>query len=266
LVWFAFSYALDFIVLGIGLLFFYVRDYKLLEWRFSRPLVRFILKDAWPLMLSTLAITIYMKIDQIMIKWMLGEEANGNYSVAVRLCEMWNFIPLAICSSVFPAILNAKQTDEGLYMRRLQRLFDFMVLMSICIAVPMTFLSDFIINFLFGQSYRDASGILVLYIWSSVFTFLGVANNTWIVSENLLRFRMLVLILSCALNVGLNFLLIRLIGLNGAAVSTLISYAFASYFSFLSTARTRTIFVSMTRSFNPIRLFTMFRSKADLQF
>ena len=52
-------------------------------------------------------IAIYMKIDQVMIKQMLGADQVGLYAAAVRLSEVWYFIPIVITASVFPAIIPA---------------------------------------------------------------------------------------------------------------------------------------------------------------
>jgi Na+-driven multidrug efflux pump len=52
----------------------------------------------------------------------------------------------------------------------------------------------------------------------------------------------------------LNLVLIPVIGLNGAAVATLLSYALATYFSFAVTQRTRPMFWLMTRLLNPVNL------------
>ncbi len=255
LVWFAASYSLDFVCISLGLLFLYNRDFGLSHWKFDAAIARGILRDAWPLVIGSLSITIYMRIDQIMVRWMLGEEANGYYGVAVRLSELWNFIPMAICGSLFPAVLNAKVIDENLYTRRLQSLYSLMLLMSIGIAIPLTFLSDFVVTLLFSEAYLPAGNVLMLYVWSGVFTFLGVANGKWIVAENLLIFRMWSLISSCVLNIVLNLVLIPAIGLNGAAVATLLSYALATYFSFAVTQRTRPMFWLMTRLLlNPVNL------------
>jgi O-antigen/teichoic acid export membrane protein len=253
--WFVMTNALDLFILSLGLIYFYrKKSFSIRAWRVNWKLARELLKLSWPFMFSSLAIGVYMRIDQIMIKWMLGDEANGNYGVAVRLGELWNFIPMAICGSVFPAILNAKMISEELYLKRLQWLYDLMVGLSVAIAIPMTFMSGWIIRLLFGDAYSDAGDVLALYIWSSVFTFLGVANGKWIISENLQIFLMISLLSACVINIVLNYILIKTIGINGAAISTLISYAFAVYFSFLFQKRTRPMFWALTRSFNLFRI------------
>ena len=85
------------------------------KWRFNKNVALSLLRDSWPLMLSAVAISIYMDIDQVMIKNMLGNEQAGIYAVAVKLSEVWYFIPGIICASLFPAIINAKKTHLLIY-------------------------------------------------------------------------------------------------------------------------------------------------------
>ena len=80
-------------------------------WKFEKNVAIRLLKDSWPLILSGIVISIYMKIDQVMIKEMLDSEAVGQYAAAVKLSEAWYFIPMVIASSLFPAIINAKKTE-----------------------------------------------------------------------------------------------------------------------------------------------------------
>jgi O-antigen/teichoic acid export membrane protein len=259
--WFAWVNTLDFVIMGAGFIFFYHHHgHTIFKWRFDRVVALQLLKDSWPLIFSVLAVTIYMKIDQIMVKWMISDEANGLYAVAVRLSEMWNFIPIAICASLFPAILNAREKSEALYLQRMQWLFDLMVAISVTIAIPMTFLSTWVVTLLFGDAYSDAGTVLAVYIWASVFTFLGVANGKWVIGENLQVFRMVSLVVSCILNILLNLVLIKTMGLVGAAIATLVAYAFAGYISFFFLEKTRGMFVSMTRAFNPIRILKEFNN------
>lgn len=249
LIWFAGTYALDYVLVAMGFLFFYTRNqFSIFKWNYSAALAKEFLKSSWPMIFASLSVAVYMKIDQILIKWMLGDVATGQYGVAVRLCELWYFVPVAICASVFPAILNAKAISEELYLARLQKLYDLMVAISVAIAIPMTFLSGWIVRILFGEAFAPAADVLNLYIWSGIFVFLGVANGKWLISENQQFFVMASLVTACVLNIVLNLILIPVIGLRGSALATLIAYSFASYFSWLFTKKTRPMFRYFTRS------------------
>ena len=156
--------------------------FKRLNVSFNR--MKTLLADSWPLLLSGIAILIYMKIDQIMLGQMIGDEAVGIYSAAVRVSEVWYFVPMAIVASVFPAILETKKRSEKLYYDRLQRLYDLMVWLAFFVALPMSFLSTTIVTILFGDTYKQAGTILSIHIWASVFVFLGVASGKWFLTEN----------------------------------------------------------------------------------
>jgi O-antigen/teichoic acid export membrane protein len=187
------------------------------------------LKDSWPLIFSGLIIMIYMRIDQIMIKEMLGDKEVGLYSAAVRLSEAWYFIPMIITNSLFPAIVSAKKVSEELYYARLQRLYTFMVWMAIGIALPMTFLSDWLVTLLYGGEYREAGRVLMIHIWAGVFVFLGVAFGRYLLVENLSKKTFYRTFFGAVTNMALNLILIPRYGIYGAAIATLIAQFIANY-------------------------------------
>ena len=191
------------------------------------------MKNSWPLILAQAAGYIYLKVDQVIIGLMLGKYEVGLYAVAVKLTEVWYFIPAIICGSLFPAIINAKLTDNGVYRRRLGNLYVLMLILSLVIAIAMTFLAKPIVNILFGSGYYESIGILKIYVWSSVGLFLGTAVNQYLISENSVKTIFWLNFLSMIVNVGLNVWLIPLIGLLGAAWATLISYFIIPSFVFI---------------------------------
>lgn len=215
-----------------------------------------LLADSWPLLLSGVSVMIYMRIDQIMLGQMVGDEAVGIYGAAVRISEVWYFVPMAIVSSVFPAILGAKERDEDLYYNRLQRLFDLLVWVSIGVAFPMTFLSTTIISLIFGVAYESAGPILAVHIWAAIFVFLGVASGQWFLAENRQGLGLQRSVLGMIVNILLNIALIPQFGALGAAWATVVSYAIAAMFADILQAETQLIFLMKARSFNIINAYS----------
>ena len=69
LVAFAWVVLFDSIVLSSGFIYFYINsNLSLRVWKFNFKLSRKLLKSSYPLMFSSLFVSIYMKIDQVMIK------------------------------------------------------------------------------------------------------------------------------------------------------------------------------------------------------
>lgn len=242
--------ALSEIVIGsLGLIIFYrFNGYSMRKWYASSSRARELLIQSWPLMLSGLAIMIYMKIDQVMLGQMLGEFSVGIYTAAVKLSEVWYFIPTAIVASVTPAIYSAKKISETLYYQRLQKLFNIIVVIAYGVALTMTFFSGWLIHLLFGNEYISAGPVLAIHIWSAVFVFIGVARNVFIISEGLMKFSFVTTIIGAIVNIAANILLIPLYGPLGAAVATLVSYVIASYFGGFFYSKTFRITVMITYS------------------
>lgn len=249
LTYFAYVILFDNLVLALGyVIYYYNNNLSITKWRFDKFLARNLLKDSWPLILSGMLVAVYMKIDQVMIKEMLENDAVGQYAAAVKLSESWYFIPMVITYSLFPAIINAKKNDISLYYSRLQRLYDLMVWMAIAIALPMTFMSDWIVQILYGNQYTLTGSVLMIHIWAGVFMFLGVASNKWLLAENLQKFLMANTLIGALLNIALNFTFIPYYGIKGAAWATLISYFVASYLSLSFFKKTRTNFIKLSKS------------------
>ena len=212
-----------------------------------------LLRDSWPLILSAIAVTVYMKIDQIMLGQMIGDEAVGIYSAAVRISEILYFIPMAIVTSVFPSILEAKKRSEAEYYARLQKLYDALVWLSVLCALLITFLVTPLVIFLFGKAYAESGAILAIHVWAGVFVSLGVAASKWVVIENLQQNAMIRTLIAGLINIFLNYLLISKMGPAGAALSTLISYAFVNYLSLSIYKKTRKCFYQQSCALNLVR-------------
>ena len=135
LIYFAIAFSIEFLLAAFGFLFVYrFSKLKLSGWRFNKKIAVSLLKDSWPLILSGLVVSVYMKVDQVMIKNMLNTEEVGYYAASVKLSEAWYFIPVALTNSLFPAIVNAKKVSKEFYNNRMQKLYDILAWMAIAIA------------------------------------------------------------------------------------------------------------------------------------
>lgn len=246
---FAVASLAEVVLVAMGLLVVYLRSGERTgSWRWSRPRAVRILRDSWPLCLGSLSILIYMRIDQVMLGDMAGDGAVGIYSAAVRLTEAWYCIPVVIVSSVFPAILQSRTTDEAFYYRRLQRLFSLMTAVSLSIALPVSLLSGWIVTTLFGEGFAAGGPVLAIYVWASFFVFLGVAQGAWDLAENLTGLMLFRLASGAGLNIVLNIFLIPAYGVTGAAAATVLSQAFSAVLLNAAHVKTRRIFWMQLKS------------------
>jgi O-antigen/teichoic acid export membrane protein len=259
LILFAWVYSIEFALSALGLALVYQARGSLLKaWRFTVPWAKRLLKDSWTLILTSFVIGIYMRIDQIMLGQMVGDQAVGIYSVAVRISELWYFVPIAITNSVYPSLVEAKQISERLYYQRIQKVLNLMSFMSYGVAIFFSIASGFIIHLLFGAEYEAASSILIVHVWTGVFVSSGLIRSLWTTTEGLMKFAFITNAIGALINVGLNLLLIKHYGGMGAATATVISQVFASYLTSAFFKKTRKIFMLQTKALifpNPLSMF-----------
>jgi PST family polysaccharide transporter len=254
LIQFAILGSLEILLSSLFLVVSYIKSKELIkQWRVSQDYCTKILKQSWPLILSGFVTMIYMRIDQIMLGNMIGDDEVGIYSAAVRISEIWYFLPAIIASSVYPNLIKIRQSKE-LYERRYLMLFRLMNCITIPAALIMTFSSDFIINLLYGEAYIASGIILSIHIWTGVFVFLGVASGGFYIIENMIKLSFRRTLLGAIINVILNFLLIPLFAGIGAAVSTLLAQFVAAYVVEVFSKKARILFILKSKSFLFIKI------------
>jgi PST family polysaccharide transporter len=223
-------------------------------WRSSRKRAALLLKQSWPVIFSGMAIMVYMRLDMVMLKMMKGDLAVGLYSAATRVSEVWYFIPMAIVSSVSPAIMKVKDNTD-LFYGRLRKLFSLMTMAACIIGSLVALSSHAIIRVLYSTGYSGAAPVLAVHVWASVFVFLGVAQSPWDLSKNLLTLSLYRTIAGAIINVAMNLYLIPRYSAMGAAIATVVSYAVSGVFANAFSARTRPIFYMQMKSFIPHRFW-----------
>ena len=249
LIYFALAVLFDNIVLALGFIYFYKKhNENLKSWKFDKKIAISLLKDSSPLIIAGVINSIYMKVDQVMIKEILGVTEVGYYSAAVKLSESWFAIGVIICNSLFPAIVNAKKISEKLYYQRIQNLFLFLIIISYALSISVYFLSDYIILFLYGKEFMKASPVLAIHIFSAIFVYLGVSSGRWLIAENKTKLDLYRNILAMSANVVLNMFFIKKFGIIGAAYASLIAYIISFYLFDIFRKDTRKIFILKTQS------------------
>ena len=132
LIAFAWLYSAQALVIGLAfLVVFALRRPSTVLLRRSVARGVDLLRDSWPLIVSGLSVTIYMKIDRIMLGQMLGDHDVGTYSTAATISEIWNFLPVVVATSLFPIVVRSKESgNAALYAQRMQALFDVIFLVT----------------------------------------------------------------------------------------------------------------------------------------
>jgi O-antigen/teichoic acid export membrane protein len=199
---------------------------KFNDWTFDQEIAKSLLRDSWPMLLSSAFAILYSRIDQVFIKHMIDNTAVGLYDAAVRISEAWYFIPNIIVGSLFPAIVRSKKLSENIYVKRLMKLGILLLSISLISSVILMLVAKPIISILYGSDFINGStDILKIYVWGGIGMSLGALTTSYLVSENLRKAIFTSSMITMVLNIILNLLWIPRYGIEGAAWSTAISYS-----------------------------------------
>lgn len=226
LTYFISIFLLESVLYFIGYIIIYLNNkLSIFDWRVSGKCCKEMLTSSWPLILSAAFVSIFSRVDQVMLKHMIDNASVGFYDVSVRLSELWYFFPTVIIGSIFPAVINASKISNHRYEERLSRLYGLAFYLSLIFIAPMSLLSKFIIRITYGENFLPASTVLSIYVWAGVAVAVSSVLNQALISEKKTIISSSINLIGLLVNVSLNFVLIPRYGINGAAFATLISYS-----------------------------------------
>ena len=225
--WFALSYSFDHMIISVTLLFIYYKkgNSKL---KLSSAVGWRIFSKSKYYIISTLMVTLFAQQDKVMLKLMLGNEATGYYSAAVTCATMSGFIVTAIIDSVRPVIFESRLVSKAAYEQNLTSLYSIIIYFCIVQGIFFTLFAKPIIGIIYGTQYGQSVNVLQIIIWYSAFSYIGGIRDIWLLSENKQKYLIWINLFGALVNMVLNLILIRIIGICGAAFASLITQIFTN--------------------------------------
>jgi len=190
-----------------------------------------LLLESWPLLLGGISVAIYMRINQLMLREMTGGRELGVFSAVLPFAEVWNVIPVTICTSVAPIIVRKKAEGEENYYAALQLLFSALAWCAIIISISIALVAPMLVKLLLGDQFRESVPLLMILVFSSIPIFLGVAQGIWIIVEGKSRLAFAKAFSGAVSSVFLNVILIPIYGAKGAAFATVASQMISAVIS-----------------------------------
>ncbi len=196
-----------------------------IAWRAGLRLWRQLLRQAIPLGVATVMITVYYQIDSVLLLQIAGARETGLYGSAYQFLSPLMFLPAAVMGSFFP-VLSAIQASDPARMRRLvQVCMDVMAAIGLPILAGTLALSGPIIHLMYGPEFARADGLLVIIMVAFVLICFGTMAGSLSVLLGLQwRFAIYTTIGAIA-NVVLNLVLIPPYGAWGSAWATVATEA-----------------------------------------
>ena len=250
-IWFSLSYSIDYLIISILLFVFYKKKGggKL---GLSSTLAKKMLKKGKYYIVAGLMVDIFAQSDKLMIKHIMGDQFTGYYSAASTLATMSAFVFAAIIDTARPVIFESKKKSLEAYQQNIKRLYSIVIYFSLLISLFITIFANFIVKIMYGEEYLPCSSTLQILVWFTTFSYLGAVRNVWMLSEGKQKYLLIINASGVIANVVLNVVLIPIIGINGAALASLVTQFFANVVMGWILPSIRENNVLMIKSLNPI--------------
>ena len=219
--------------------------------REAHPL-RGIFSMSVPLLVSGLAVILYMRIDQPLLLWLDGSSSAGLYSAAANLSDAASFVPSALLTAVLPGLVFLAARDRMVFLERSRRFVHLVSAGAFGVAVIGVVCSPMIVSVLYGSNYAKTGLLLQILFLGAPFQFLGVMRNIWVVSDGLQRDVLYLSIATVCLNVAANLVLIPIGGSVAAAWVTVASHALNGVFGGLVFRSLRPMSRELVRALSPL--------------
>lgn len=243
------AYMFDIALLSGGYIMAYRKKIgKIIDWSFDANYARFLLKESFPLLLTSAAVIIYHRIDQVMIGQIVDKEAVGYFSVASRFAEILLFIPIMLSQTITPVLVKIRERDEREYMVKAQQFMNISVWLSFFASATVSIISYWLVYYTFGSEYLPAVAILQVLSFKTVSVALSNTAGAMLVTEGLQRYSFYRDIMGCIACVILNYLLLPVYGAIASAFVAIISNVVAGYLADAVIPAYRHLFVRQTNA------------------
>ncbi|MFS7245324.1 flippase [Rahnella inusitata] len=237
LVYYTLSFCLDYLFSFLLIFLVSRKGGLILSFKFfNKKTLTSLLRQSSPILISTLIVMIYTRVDQFMIAQMTGMEDVARFSVAVRISDAYMFIPLAISASFFPMVANDSSASN------IRKYFNITHFFTVISGLLVILLTPFIVNSFFGERYHNSISVIYIIVIANIISSLGSVSTNILIIRGITYLRIYRAIYGLVINVVLNFLLIPKFGMLGAAYASLFSQIIAAWISNAFTKKTRDCF------------------------
>ncbi|MEY2881914.1 MAG: hypothetical protein RLZZ15_4294, partial [Verrucomicrobiota bacterium] len=195
------------------------------RWSWDGALARTLLRDAAPLLLTTLAITIYRRIDVVLVSHLIDAGTAGVYAAAVRLSEVGYLAPMILINAWFPQLTHLHATDRAAYRAAMAKFFRHTTWAGAACAAALTLAAPWLATGAFGAAFAGAATPLAIHAWTAVFIGHGIARSQWLLLENRQLDGLVLAVGGALVNVSFNFALVPRYGATGAAIAAVLALA-----------------------------------------
>ncbi len=180
-------------------------------------------KGGVPFALTAVVVTVYFRLDTVMLSLMSGERATGIYGACANLLFASLLLSQALVTAVFPVIAEAGSLDD----ERARTVVRRALTLSLAASLPIGLLASAFarpgLELLYGRGYGEGARALELLAWTAPVLFVTNLLGHALAATGRQRDVLVVSTVNALLNVSLNLVLIPRMGAAGAGLATLLT-------------------------------------------
>jgi len=186
--------------------------------------IKKLLHEGFPLALTALSWIIYFKIDVLMIGNFLEPTQSGYYEVAYKILELTLLIPNVIMAIYFRELVLKAETSEVI--RSFWKGALFLLIPSLFILTIGITMVPYGVELFLRPDQQIVSSVFQILVWSIPICYVGHLTTQMLVVQGRRKTYLSIMLSGALINIILNYYLIPIFHLNGAAYATLITEGF----------------------------------------
>ncbi len=195
------------------------------RYRIDLGIWRALLREAVPLSLGAAFVTLYYRIDSVMLSKLDDFESVGAYGVAYKFVDLVHFVPVAIAVSLIAPLTAAWPVNVAQFHQRVDHSFRLLALAAGAALVGFWLFATEAAVLLYGKDYDNVGFATSIVVSGEVLGFVSTVGITALIAVNRHRWYPLITLTGLGLNVALNLWLIPNYSFEGAAAATLVTEA-----------------------------------------
>jgi O-antigen/teichoic acid export membrane protein len=178
-------------------------------------------RSAWPIGLSGLFMTVYARIDMVMLSLFgISPAEIGWYSISVKIIEMFSLIPFLIMAGLFPIFSVLGSENQEAFKITYQKVLTYLTSVSVPLLLTIFVLSDSWLVFFFGPTFANSVPSLKILIGALPLTFINYVLINTSIALNKERIVTWGSGLAVVFNIGINVIVLPRYGYLGASWTT----------------------------------------------
>lgn len=202
------SSLLFYMILSFLLVRFWAKKFIRIKLRFDFSYWKQFLSQSYPVGIAAIITFAYFKMDTIMLSMMKSSSDVGTYSAAYKVLENITFFPSMIIGLIFPIMAQNIFSDRAKFEDISNKIFKVFVVIVVPLVIGTLFLSEGIISLIGGAGFSESAGVLRVIVFALAFIFFGNFFNSVLVSGNMQKKLMYVLLIAAVFNISANLLFI----------------------------------------------------------